>query len=50
MSNPGDYYARKDRDRRAAWQALEDARKRGAPEAEIRELQRAYERAAYVGD
>jgi hypothetical protein len=45
-----DYYDQRERDRKAAWQALQDARARGAAAAEIKRLESAYERAAYVGD
>lgn len=46
----GDYYRRKDEEKSAAWAALEAARARGASAEEIRKLEKAHERAAYVGD
>jgi len=46
----GDWYARRDAEKRTAYEALETARRSGAPRAEIAKLEKAYDRAAYVGD
>lgn len=46
----GEWYDMRDKERREAYKALEDARSRGASAKEIKKLEAAYERAAYVGD
>lgn len=46
----GEWYAKREKERQAAYKALEDARSRGASAEEIRKLEAAHERAAYVGD
>jgi hypothetical protein len=46
----GEWYAKKDQERQEAYKQLEAARLRGASAEEIRKLEKAYDRAAYVGD
>jgi hypothetical protein len=50
MSTPGDYYDRKTAEARRLREELAAARKNGADGATIRRLERALERAEYVGD
>lgn len=50
MDSIGDYYDRKRREKDAAREALDTARRNGAAADVIRRLEKAYERAAYVGD
>jgi hypothetical protein len=45
-----EYYASKRREVKEAYERLMEARKRGAPEEEIRRLQRKYEDAGDCGD
>lgn len=46
----GEWYDMRAKERKEAAKKLEDARSRGASAEEIRKLEAAYERAAYVGD
>ncbi len=50
MSDIGDYYDRKERERREAWKKFQDALAQGAPIEVVRQLREAYDRAAYTGD
>ena len=50
MSDPGEYYARKDREARELYRKLQKAIEDSRPQKELDELNRKLELARYVGD